>query len=293
MANEHPFEQEATPLSSSTQASSHTIRFAVVLLVLAALIVGEIYTLHNVSMVRRSFAKQSAAIQKTYATELSDRFAALERSNNQQFEAIKAELDTTAKRMGSTGKQLGRARSMVTQLQKDQTTQTESLKEEIAKKADQEQFLALTQDVSATKNNLEGTKKSLDSLSNDLGMAKSEFGTLVARNHDEIEQLRRLGDRDYTEFTLQRNQPQRIAGIGLNLKKANVKRHRFNLNLTADDMEIEKKDRTVNEPVFFYVAGSKKPYELVVNKVESNRIVGYISTPKGATQMAARSEGAQ
>jgi hypothetical protein len=62
--------------------------------------------------------------------------------------------------------------------------------------------------------------------------------------------------------------------------------------LVADDMEIEKKDRTVNEPIFFYVAGSKKPYELVVNKVESSRIIGYLSTPKGAVEIASSAAGA-
>jgi len=72
-----------------------------------------------------------------------------------------------------------------------------------------------------------------------------------------------------------------------------VKRHRFNLALLADDMEIEKKDRSVNEPIFFYLRGSKRFYELVVNKVESGKVMGYISTPKGAVQVASRSEGAR
>jgi hypothetical protein len=39
------------------------------------------------------------------------------------------------------------------------------------------------------------------------------------------------------------------------------------------------------------VNGSKKPYEIVVNKVQSNQVKGYLSTPKGVTEVAARSEG--
>jgi hypothetical protein len=129
----------------------------------------------------------------------------------------------------------------------------------------------------------------VDQLSKDLGMARSELGTLIARNHDDIEALRKLGDRDYFEFTLTKNQRQNIAGLGLTLKKTSVKHSRFDLNLLADDLQVEKKGRTVNEPIFFYLAGSKKPYELVVNKVESDRVTGYLSTPKGATQeMASR-----
>jgi len=88
---------------------------------------------------------------------------------------------------------------------------------------------------------------------------------------------------------LTKNQRQNIAGVGLALKKTNVKHNRFDLNLLADDLQVEKKGRTVNEPIFFYLASSKKPYELVVNKVESDRVVGYVSVPKGAAQeMASR-----
>ena len=69
-----------------------------------------------------------------------------------------------------------------------------------------------------------------------------------------------------------------------------MKRHRFNLELLADDVQVEKKDRTINEPIFFYVSGSKRPYELVVNEVKPNQVKGYLSTPKGATEVAARSD---
>jgi hypothetical protein len=177
---------------------------------------------------------------------------------------------------------------MVARLQKQQQQDATALKEEIAKKADDEKVGALSQDVTTTKTDLASTQQNVDQLSKDLGMAKSEFGTLIARNHDDIETLRKLGERDYVEFTLTRNQKQNIAGVGLTLKKTNVKHNRFDLNLLADDLQVEKKSRTVNEPIFFYLASSKKPYELVVNKVESDRVIGYISTPKGARELASR-----
>jgi hypothetical protein len=266
--------------------------FLVVFVVLAALVVGEIYTVSQVGSVRNSMETQQVKMQRVFSDQLSDRFAALEHSNAQQLGALKGEVDSAAKRVGSTGKQLSKARKMVTELQQQQTQQAEALKQEISKKADQEQVLALTQDVSGTKTDLDSTRKNIDALSKEFGMTKTEFGTLIARNHDEIDQLRKLGERDYTEFTLVRNQPQRIGGFNATLKRINLKRHRFNLVLVADDMEIEKKDRTVNEPIFFYVAGSKKPYELVVNKVESSRIIGYLSTPKGAVEIASSAAGA-
>ena len=84
-----------------------------------------------------------------------------------------------------------------------------------------------------------------------------------------------------------------MAGVGLTFKKTNAKRYQFNVATLIDDMQVERKDCTINAPVFFYVNGSKKPFELVVNSVGSSQVKGYIGTPKGVTEVAARSEGAR
>jgi hypothetical protein len=288
--------QEVLPMNPPDD-SGPGLKFGLIFVILAVLVVGEIYTLARISSVRSSLEAQQAAFQRTLTAQLDQRFSsqlsALQNSNAQQLEAIRRETATSSKRVGSTGKELRRARVMVEQLQSEQRQQADKLKQEIALKADQQQVGALSQDVSATRADLESTKKVLDATRADLGMARSDLGTLIARNHDDIEALRKMGDRDYFEFVLDKNQPQRVAGVGLILKKTNTKRHRFNVSLLADDMEIEKKDRTVNEPIFFYLRGSKRFYELVVNKVESAKAMGYLSTPKGAVQTATRSEGAR
>jgi hypothetical protein len=64
------------------------------------------------------------------------------------------------------------------------------------------------------------------------------------------------------------------------LKKTNVKRHRFNMNLLTNDMAIPKDNRTVDEPIFFTTGKSREFSELVVNTVDQNKVTGYISTPK-------------
>jgi hypothetical protein len=288
--------QEVLPMNPPDDSGAG-LKFGLIFVVLAVLVVGEIYTLARISSVRSSLEAQQAAFQRTLTAQLDQRFSsqlsALQNSNAQQLEAIRRETATSSKRVGSTGKEVRRARVMVEQLQSEQRQQADKLKQEIAQKADQQQVGALSQDVSATRADLESTKKVLDATRADLGMARSDLGTLIARNHDDIEALRKMGDRDYFEFVLDKNQPQRVAGVGLILKKTNTKRHRFNVSLLADDMEIEKKDRTVNEPIFFYLRGSKRFYELVVNKVESAKAMGYLSTPKGAVQTATRSEGAR
>jgi len=282
---------------SPPEGSGANLKFGLIFVILAVLVIGEMYTIARINSVRTSLEAEQVATQRALSTQLDQRFsnqiAALQNSHAQQLESLQQELEAASKRMGSTGKELRRARTMVETLQSEQRQQADKVKAELAQKADQQQVGVLSQDVSATRTDLENTKKVLDATRADLGMARSDLGTLIARNHDEIETLRKMGDRDYFEFVLDRSQPQRVAGVGLILKKANVKRHRFNLALVADDMEVEKKDRTVNEPIFFYLRGSKRFYELVVNKVESGRVAGYISTPRGVVQPASRSEGAR
>ena len=278
------------------ESSGLRAKFLLIFLVLAALVVGEIYTIHKINSMRDSLEAQqtqtSKQLRAEFQNQLTSRLSAIENANAQQMDALQNELDAAAQRVGATGGELKHARAMVTQLQNEQRKQTEQLQEELAQKADQQQVGALNQDVSAQRTDLDNTKTALDSVRSDLGMARSEMGTLIARNHGDIEQLRKLGERDYFEFTLNRKSPAHVAGVGLTLTKTNVKRHRFNLNLMADDVEVEKKDRTINEPIFFYVSGSKRPYELVVNEVKSNVVKGYLSTPKGATEVAASSAGA-
>jgi predicted Holliday junction resolvase-like endonuclease len=294
MANDQVPEKEV--LGTEPESSSTRGQFLLILPVLAALIVGELYGIHKINSTRDALEAQQAQTRKQLAAEFQDqltsRMSAIENANAQQFDALKDELDSAAKRLGATGGELKRARATVAELQNEQHQQAEQLQEELAQKADQQQVGALNQDVSAQRTDLDNTKKALDSVRSDLGMARSEMGTLIARNHDDIEQLRKMGERDYFEFTANRKALARVAGVGLNLTKTNVKQHRFNLDLVVDDVRVEKKGRTINEPIFFYVNGSKRPYELVVNEVKSNEVKGYVSTPKGTREVAARSEGA-
>jgi hypothetical protein len=258
--------------------------------VLAALVIAHIYTFAYISSLRTSLENKQTQVRQELLSQMQANLSSMEQSNAQQLTALKDELDTASEHLGAQRTELKRARAMVTKLQTDQQQQASELKTEIARKADQEQLGALNQDVTAQRTDLESTKKTVGDLSNNLGMTRSQFGTLIARNHDDVEYLRKLGERDYFEFTVDKRQPRKVAGIGLTLKKTNVKWHRFTLAMLVDDLNVEKKDRTINEPIFFYVNGSKKPYELVVNSVQSNQVKGYVSTPKGVTQVA-QSEG--
>ena len=272
-----PTEPHANPSSG--------VKSVVIILVLAVLAAGELFTVNRMNVLHDQLTAQQNQLRTDLTGQMRDqvtnRLSAIQEQNAQQLEAVKTELDVAAKRVGAQSGELRRARTMVAQLQEEQRAQTEQFKQELDQKADQQQVGALSQDVSTTKTDLDSTKKNVSTLTSDLGMARSDMGTLIARNHDDIEYLRKLGDRDYFEFTLTRNRTAKVAGVGLTLKKTNIKRYRFNVDTLVDDMQVERKDCTINSPVFFYVNGSKKPYELVVNSVGSKQVKGYLSTPKG------------
>ena len=149
---------------------------------------------------------------------------------------------------------------------------------------------ASSDDVSKLGGDVTGVKTDLDATKNNLQMARSEMGTLIARNHDEIDQLRRMGQRDYYEFTVTRKAgAQKVGSIQVELKGTNIKKNQYTINVLADDKNFEKKNRSVNEPIFFYTGGTRQAVELVINKVGKNTATGYLSVPKTAGNTTATS----
>jgi hypothetical protein len=134
-------------------------------------------------------------------------------------------------------------------------------------------------DVAKTQSDLQGAISQMQSMQGDLGIHSG----LIARNHDELEILKHKGDRNYYEFTLNKGDKKPVSTVSLQLKKADPKKSKFTLLVFADDKQIEKKDKNLNEPVQFYTGKDRMLYELVVNSVDSKKgITGYISTPKNA-----------
>jgi hypothetical protein len=131
-------------------------------------------------------------------------------------------------------------------------------------------------DVETTRADLKDARAELIRVKGDLG----EMSGLIATNASQIQMLRDLGDRNIYEFTLARDANQKVGDIQLTLKKTDLKRSRFTMVVSADDRHVEKKDRMVNEPVQFYTTKAKQPYEIVVNQVQKDKVVGYLATPK-------------
>ncbi len=139
-------------------------------------------------------------------------------------------------------------------------------------------------EVGAVKSDVDKTRTELEKTIGDLKRVKGDLGEqsgLVATNGKELQALKALGERNYFEFRLAKAKlPQKVGDVMLTLKRVDTKRNRFTIELQADDKTVEKKNKTINEPLQFYVSKARQPYELVINEVGKDLIVGYLATPK-------------
>jgi uncharacterized phage infection (PIP) family protein YhgE len=143
---------------------------------------------------------------------------------------------------------------------------------------------SVTTDVGAVKTDLGSTKSQLEQTIANLRRVTGDVdshASLIATNGKELAALRELGEKNYFEFTIAKSKKaQRVGDITVQLKKADVKHNRYTVEVMADDTKVDKKDKTINEPVQFYTSKSRLPYEIVVNQVHKNEIMGYLATPK-------------
>ena len=134
-------------------------------------------------------------------------------------------------------------------------------------------------DLATTRSTVEQTASELKRMNGDMGVMSG----LIATNATQLSALRELGERNYLEFDIHKGGMQKVGDIQLALAKADTKRNRFTVDVLADDKKVEKRDRTINEPVQLYVAGSRYPYEIVVNEVKKDEVKGYLAVPKVTT----------
>ena len=245
-----------------------------ILTVLAVLVVAAFGYGHYVTHSAVTKLSQDLAASQAQVKELQAR---VQNSEAQQ--------ETLARQAGMTKKELSQrtaqllaeqraAESRIEQAEKEQISQVSGdiagVKTDVG---------GVKTDVASTKADLEATKAKLQSAVGDLGVQSG----LIANTRSDLEVLKHKGDRNYYEFTLLKGaKPQPVSTVSLQLKKADVKRGKFTLEVTADDKTIEKKDRNVSEPIQFYSGRDHLLFELVVWTVDKNKATGYLSTPKNA-----------
>jgi chromosome segregation ATPase len=210
-------------------------------------------------------------------------------SSDERYAQLSARFQVTTEKLGLTQTELSRARTLAANIQRQQQAAVEQLNQAIAQKASSDQLNKAQADANAKigglSTDLAGTKKDLqstrDELTGALSGTKTELTGAIARTHDELVALAHKTDRDYFEFNVNRKQNQRVGSMGIALAKTNPKRNQYTVTLTFDDKPHTYKDKTANEPLFFYPNGAQSALELVVNKVGKDTVAGYVSAPKG------------
>jgi DNA repair exonuclease SbcCD ATPase subunit len=219
---------------------------------------------------------------------LNQRLAKADEQNSQ----LQSDLKVVTDKLNVTQEDLQKARQQAKQsvvaYNKKLTGLETNVNSQLAGKASSDDLNKVNTDVSGVKNDLEETKGKLERATGDMGVMSG----LIARNHDDVEELKRKGDRNYYEFSVQKSKtPQHVGPVQISVNKTDQKRSKYTMTVLADDKSIEKKDKTAGEPVQFYVKGTARysPYEIVVFEVGKNQINGYLSTPKSAGAATAAS----
>ena len=193
---------------------------------------------------------------------------------------------------GNQQRFLGRTQRLAKEIEQQGAEQKTAIKtvdqkvEKLSAEAEKTQARvgSLVSEVDGVKSDVEKNREDLRKTIGELTSVKGDLGVksgLIATNVAELEALQELGHRNYHTFDITKSRhSQRVGSIDIKLKKASHKRNRYTMELLVDDKTVEKKNRTLLEPVQFYVADARIPHEIVVNKIEKNRIVGYLSSPK-------------
>jgi len=211
---------------------------------------------------------------------LSQQLAKADDANAQ----LQGELSVVTNKMKLTEGELTRARYQAKTIKDQDAKQLAALQNDVngalATKANVDDVNKLGTDVTGVRADLETTKSSLN-------MTRGEFGTLIAKNHDQIEELRRLGQRDYYEFTIsQKGRREKVGDIMVELRGANPKKNLYTVSLYVNDQRFDKRNRSADEPIYFFADSSHAPLEFTVNKVGKNQISGYLSVPKSYSTRA-------
>ena len=256
------------PVEHQSTAGKWILLFLAIIFVAVA-VYGYVTTQQRVDKLTKSLSESQAQVG-----ELQKRMQSAEA----QEETLGQKLGMTKKELAQRASELqAQQRASVSRLEQEQKEQIGQVSGEVAGvKTD---VGGVKTDVASTRADLEATKAKLQSAVGDLGVQSG----LIANTRGDLEVLKHKGDRNYYEFTLLRGaKPQPVSTVSLQLKKADSKKGKFTLNVTADDKTIEKKDRNIAEPIQFYSGRDHLLFELVVWPVDKNKATGYLSTPKNA-----------
>jgi hypothetical protein len=262
-----------------------------------ALVAANIYLYMQIDHLRADVAK----VRESLSTELSnvrDASSVTSASQARHLETLKSDLEAAQKKarddarsMSSQAKAEAQAHAeqLARQIQAEEAKVQQQVSSEIsevktAANTANAKIADVSTDVGGVKTQVTATQAELQKTIADLKSTRGDLGVqsgLIATNASELQALRRLGERNYFEFKLGKTKErQRVGDVTLLLKKTDPKKNKYTVEVMADDKLTEKKDKNVNEPIQFYTSKARQPYEIVVNQVQKDLIVGYLATPK-------------
>jgi hypothetical protein len=273
--------------------SGASLKTAVLVGAVIAMLVANIYLYTQVDMLKTEISKVRESIA-TEVTELRQNSSATSAGHRKSIDTLKTELAEARRAAAAAAssakneaevhadkiaKELEAAQQRQAQQVASQFTEVKEANSTANAKIDNVngEVTNVKSQVASTKSELDKTISNLSKVTGDLGVQSG----YIATNSTELAALKRLNDRNYFQFTLAKGKtPQKVGDITLLLKNADAKRNKYTVVVFADDKSTEKKDRTANEPVQFYVSKAHQPYELVVNQITKDVIKGYLATPK-------------
>jgi len=256
-------------MSQNELGKSQSVVVWLLFLGLAIAIGGNIYESMSRERLAGDFARVQVTTQQQMA-KLNDTTKAAILETQQRFSALESQVE------GAADTDLRQVRSELKRTNAQLVDGVEQKRQQLMG-----QLSDLRVDTSAklerVSGDLENTGAHVKRVEGDL----SAVNSTVATNSKELAALKELGERNYFEFALGKTKtPQKVGDLRLVLKKTDPKHNRYTVEVLADDKKVEKKDRTINEPVQLYISGSSQAYEIVVNQVKKDQVVGYLAVPK-------------
>lgn len=279
---------------SSSVTRNTFIVICVTLLAILIVMVHRVYQLQTNLLVLQREVTKSQTWLVTQMANMKNVSAMNATSTRQTAESVRAELEKAKQQLQiTTGEARETALSEVKRLENElrvQEARQQDLQDQlnhqlldVRQKTDakignvSDDVTTIRTEVAETKSDLRRALFEYKRMVGDMGVMSG----LIATNNKELESLKALGDRRYTQFSvLKVKSPVQVDTVSVVLRKADPLHHKFTLEILSDDMVIAKKDKNLNEPLQFYLRNTAQPYEIVVNDVQKDQIRGYLAAPK-------------
>jgi chromosome segregation ATPase len=284
---------DITHYEQPPSGGSNNLKMALLGGAIAAVLVANVYLYIQLNDVKTKMAAAQDTTQAQIEI-LKENNTTMSAAQREKLQALQSELANARREANVQVSQVKKEALSYTEekaekLEQEQQAQAQKVSGQISEVKDvansaNQKIAQTNSDVSNVRSQVDATKTELSKTITDLKKVTGDLGITsgyVATNGKEIEMLRKLGERNIFEFKLAKTKaPMRVGDVSLLLKKVDQKKNRFTFELTADDKVVEKRDRTINEPIQFMTSKAKQPYEIVVNVVSKDMISGYLATPK-------------